>query len=59
MALHAETGQVLWEQRLFPGVATPVTYEIDGRQFVAVLSGTTNGRVFSFALDAKTPMPAR
>jgi quinohemoprotein ethanol dehydrogenase len=59
MALHAVTGQTLWEQQLFPGVATPITYELDGKQYVAVLSGTSRGRIFSFALDAKTPMPSR
>ena len=37
---------------LMPGIATPVTYEVNGKQFVAVMSGTANGRVFGFALDA-------
>ena len=55
MALNAETGQVLWEQRMAPGVATPVTYELDGRQYVSVLAGTSRGRIFTFALDAATP----
>jgi PQQ-dependent dehydrogenase (methanol/ethanol family) len=59
LALHAVTGQTLWEQQLFPGVATPVTYELDGKQYVAVMAGTSRGRIFSFALDAKTPMPSR
>jgi quinohemoprotein ethanol dehydrogenase len=59
LALHAVTGQTLWERQLFPGVATPVTYELDGKQYVAVLSGTTRGRVFSFALDANEPLPRR
>jgi quinohemoprotein ethanol dehydrogenase len=51
-ALDAVTGKALWEHKMLPGVATPVTYELDGKQFVAVLSGTGNGRVFGFALDA-------
>ena len=34
-----------------------VTYELDGKQFVAVLSGTGNGRVFGFALDAAGGKP--
>jgi hypothetical protein len=25
---------------------------LDGKQYIAVLSGTANGRVFAFALDA-------
>jgi len=56
-AVNAETGDTLWETRLYPGVATPVTYELDGRQYVAVLSGASGGRVFSFALDAKGEVP--
>lgn len=59
MALDAESGRVIWEQQLFPGVGTPVTYELDGKQFIVVMSGTSRGRIFSFALDAKTPMPSR
>ena len=51
-ALDAVTGKTLWEHKMLPGVATPVTYELDGKQFVAVLSGTGSGRVFGFALDA-------
>jgi hypothetical protein len=35
-----------------PGVASPVTYELNGKQYIAVMAGTANGRVFSFALDA-------
>jgi outer membrane protein assembly factor BamB len=51
-ALDPATGKVLWEHQTMPGVATPVTYELDGKQYVAVMAGTANGRVFSFALDA-------
>jgi len=39
-AFHAETGEVLWE---FPlnsvAIAPPVTYEVDGKQYLAVVSG--------------------
>lgn len=59
MALDAETGETLWEMSLYPGVATPVTYELDGKQYVAVLSGTARGRIFSFALDARELVPKR
>jgi len=58
LALHAETGERLWEHQMLPGVATPITYELEGKQYIAVLSGTARGRVFAFALDAKeTPSP--
>jgi quinohemoprotein ethanol dehydrogenase len=51
--LHAfdpATGKVLWQADMQPGVATPVTYLIDGKQYVSVLAGSTKGRVFTFAL---------
>ena len=50
LALNAETGEKLWEHQMLPGVATPITYALDGKQYVAVLSGTARGRVFAFAL---------
>jgi quinoprotein glucose dehydrogenase len=34
------TGELLWETTLpFPGTATPITYEVDGRQFVVIAAG--------------------
>jgi hypothetical protein len=41
---------------MLTGVATPITYKLDGRQYVAVMSGTSAGRMFAFALDA-APKP--
>ena len=35
------------------GVATPISYELDGKQYIAVMAGISKGRVYSFALDAK------
>ena len=57
LALDPATGKTLWEHAALPGVATPVTYELDGKQYVAVMSGTGNGRVFGFALDASGGKP--
>ncbi|HUE88673.1 MAG TPA: PQQ-dependent dehydrogenase, methanol/ethanol family [Vicinamibacterales bacterium] len=51
--LHAfdpATGNALWEHDMLPGVATPVSYMVDGKQYVAVLAGARSGRVFAFAL---------
>ena len=39
------------------GVATPISYELDGKQYVAVMSGVQRGRMYGFALDAKQTMP--
>lgn len=57
MALDPESGKTLWERQLMQGVATPITYQLDGKQYIAVMSGISKGRVFGFALDAKESMP--
>ena len=51
-ALHSETGKLLWQTRLNGDVSgAPVTYTIDGKQYIAVGSGgraaptTTLGRL--------------
>ena len=39
-AFDKSTGKLLWETTLpFSGNATPITYEIDGRQFVVIAAG--------------------
>ena len=39
-AFHAKTGKLLWEQRTNSGVTgVPSTYAVNGKQYVAVLSG--------------------
>jgi PQQ-dependent dehydrogenase (methanol/ethanol family) len=51
--LHAfdpATGKSLWQGDVMAGVATPVTYVVDGKQYVSVLAGTAKGRVFTFGL---------
>jgi quinohemoprotein ethanol dehydrogenase len=52
-AFDPATGATLWQHDVQQGVATPVTYELDGKQYVSVLSGTSKARVYTFALDAK------
>jgi alcohol dehydrogenase (cytochrome c) len=51
-ALHSETGELLWQTRLNGDVSgAPVSFEIDGKQYIAVASGgraaptTTLGRL--------------
>jgi len=51
LALDPATGRTLWEHQLRPGIATPISYELDGRQYVAVMSGTSRGTVYAFALN--------
>jgi glucose dehydrogenase len=60
-AMDAETGDMLWEAQLAPGPATPITYELDGQQYVTILSGPGGdeaaARVWTFVLDGNAPMP--
>jgi PQQ-dependent dehydrogenase (methanol/ethanol family) len=54
-AHDALTGEVLWETQLLGTMGSPITYEIDGTQYVTIISGTPQnnppGRVFTFTLD--------
>ncbi|HEX4004360.1 MAG TPA: PQQ-dependent dehydrogenase, methanol/ethanol family [Candidatus Acidoferrales bacterium] len=60
VALSADKGEKLWSAKLMAGFANPVTYEVDGKQYVAVLSGRGGkARIYAFALDANMPIPAR
>ena len=65
-AFDKATGELLWETSLpFSGNATPITYEVDGRQFVVIAAGggkdprSASGGVYvAFALLAKDGKPA-
>jgi alcohol dehydrogenase (cytochrome c) len=47
-ALNAKTGALLWKVNLGgPMIAAPITYQVDGKQYVAIASGNS---LFSFAL---------
>ncbi len=56
-AVHARTGQVLWEHEVVSGIiGQPVTYRgPDGRQYVAVLAGVGgwSGAIVAAGLDAR------
>lgn len=54
-AKDATTGERLWEYRIGANPVTPITYELDGVQYVSIL--TSPGRVWTFALDADAPRP--
>ncbi len=67
-AQHAETGDELWSAYVGAGTETPVTYELDGRQYIAVEVNASGGgargrggpelpaRMVAFVLDG-TPIP--
>jgi quinohemoprotein ethanol dehydrogenase len=54
-AHDARTGERLWETEVLRTMGSPVTYELDGRQYVSIMAGTDNnnppGRLFTFALE--------
>lgn len=54
LALHAK----LWEVQLPLGMATPVTWALDGRQYVTVLAGRNqSARMYTFTLDGSARLP--
>ncbi len=72
IAYHAKTGERLWQSPTGTGVvAAPVTYEVDGKQYVSIAVGwggvyglfqrasefKTPGTVYTFALGGKAAMP--
>jgi quinohemoprotein ethanol dehydrogenase len=62
-AYSADKGEKLWSVQLAAGFANPITYMLDGRQYVTVLTGRSGsqaapGRVYTFALDAKGAVPS-
>jgi len=59
MAFNAETGEKLWEVDLGGNYVTPITYMLDGKQYVSLFArAVPNNRMFTFALDGKEPIPA-
>lgn len=72
VAYDARNGSKLWEQPVGTGVvAAPVTYEVDGKQYVSIAVGwggvyglaarhtdrKTPGTVYTFVLDGKAKTP--
>jgi len=57
-AFSADKGEKLWSAKLLQGFANPVTYMLDGKQYVSVLAGRNKGRLYTFVLDGKEPIPA-
>ncbi|HXH23625.1 MAG TPA: hypothetical protein VNI78_00160, partial [Vicinamibacterales bacterium] len=66
-ALEATDGTTLWEaQTGQSGMGPPITYLVDGRQYISFMGGTGRGgadgaarppRVYTFALDGTAAMP--
>jgi len=57
-AFNAQTGEKLWQADLGGLNVTPVTYVLDGKQYLSLLGGPTVGsRLYTFVIDGKEPMP--
>jgi len=72
IAYNAQSGQKLWESPVGTGiVAAPITYEVDGEQYVSIAVGWGGvyglsqrasdrvgpGAVYTYALGGKAPLP--
>jgi len=71
LALNAQDGMKLFEAQTGQrGMGPPITYELDGNQYVSFMAGTGQGarggrgqapvlepRLYTFTLDGKAPMP--
>jgi glucose dehydrogenase len=57
-AYNAETGEKLWEVDLGGNPVTPISYMLDGKQYISLLARPqTNSRLFTFVLDGNGEMP--
>ena len=58
-AYDAETGAELWKHEASRDgdFANPITYMVNGKQYVAVFSGYKNSLLLAFTLDGRAPMP--
>ena len=57
-AYKADTGEKLWETNLGGGNVTPISYMLDGKQYVTLFARIAGNRLFTFVLDGKEPIPA-
>jgi glucose dehydrogenase len=59
VAHDANTGEELWDTEVGGGTATPMTYELDGVQYVSIAGGSTadGPRMWTFVLDGAAQRP--
>lgn len=57
-AYNATTGEKLWQMDLGGGNVTPISYMLDGKQYISIFARQyPANRLFTFALDANQPIP--
>jgi quinohemoprotein ethanol dehydrogenase len=60
IAYNAETGEKLWETDLGGTNVTPITYMLDGKQYVTLLARAyPDNYLFTLVLDGKAPIPPK
>jgi hypothetical protein len=60
MAYNAETGEKVWETDLGGTNVAPITYMLDGKQYVMLLARAyPDNHLFTFVLDGKAPVPPK
>jgi glucose dehydrogenase len=59
VAYNAENGEKLWELDLGGVNVTPITYMLDGKQYVTMFArGYPDNRLFTLVLDGKESIPS-
>jgi len=63
-ACDAATGEELWEGEIGPSPVAPITYAVNGRQYISVMTGSQGGgavpaRIWTFALDGDSEAPGQ
>ncbi len=57
-AFAADSGKKLWDAKVPPETGNPITYSIDGKQYVSVLAGRAGkSRLYTFVLGGTEPLP--
>ncbi len=57
-AYNAATGEKLWGVELNGDSVAPITYMLDGKQYITYFARSyPNSRLFSFVLDGNQPIP--
>ena len=60
IAYNAATGEKLWETDLGGNNVTPITYMLDGKQYVTLFARAyPDNRLFTFVLDGKGAVPPK
>jgi quinohemoprotein ethanol dehydrogenase len=60
VAYNSETGEKLWETDLGGNNVTPISYMLDGKQYLTLFARSyPDNRLFTFVLDGKEPVPSK